>query len=422
MKITRRCFLCLAAGVLGGCSQGDDTISELYAELSSERTFDTSSLTRDDASLYTEARQRTARENPHRKVVPHPAMYGKKLSGQRVRCELCPHFCELDESDRGICNTRINQGGDLYTLAYGLANPGAHPTNVKEIPLHLQGPDKPMVSIGLVGCGLRCDQCLFGDVIFSRPEELGARTFTPEEVARFTADAGSPCIIYTNSEPTNNFEFTLDTAKAARKLGLYNILSTAGYVNVPPLKELVPYMDGSFLGWKGFSEASYGKLTQGSLEPVKQAALVLRDGGVLLEHYFLMIPTMNDREEEIRAFATWIHRNFGPYSLVCFSRFYPTFRLRNLPPTPMETLKKAKEISESCGLKNVNIYLGSYFGYDNIFSEPDFTAATYCPYCGKLLLKYNVGLSSVYLVNNLEGYHCKFCGKPFPGTLRLMST
>ncbi len=422
MKITRRCFLCLAGGFLYGCSKGDDSLRDIGAELTADRTFDVSTLGRDDATLYLEARKRTAEENPDAKIVPHPALHYAKLADGRARCELCPNFCELKDSERGLCNIRINQGGELFTLSYGLANPGSHPTNVKEIPLHLQGPEKPLLSIGLVGCGLHCRQCLFGDVIFSRPEELGARIYTPEEVVQFATGQGCSCIIHTNCEPAINLEFTLATSRAARRKGVNNILSTAGYVNVPPLKDLLPFTDGSFFGWKGFSEESYGKLTQGSLAPVKQAALTLRDGNVLMEHYYLLIPTMNDRDEEIRSFATWIRENFGPYSLVCLSRFYPTFHLRNLPPTPMESLKTAKEIAESCGLKNVNIYLGSYFGYDNIFSEPGFSSETHCPYCGKLLLKYKTGLSSIYLVNNFKGYHCKFCGKPFPGTLKLLST
>jgi pyruvate formate lyase activating enzyme len=200
----------------------------------------------------------------------------------------------------------------------------------------------------------------------------------------------------------NFYEYMLDTAIIARKKGILNVAHTAAYVNQQPLEKLAPLLDAVNVDLKGFSEQYYRDLCQGELKVVLNALKIFKKHKVWIEITNLILPGHNDDEKEIEKMCLWIKENLGEGTPVHFSRFHPMYQMKHLPSTPVSSLKKAVEIAKGTGLKYV--YMGNVPGsnYEN----------TYCPKCGKLLIK-RVGFS--VLQNNLVDGKCKFCGEKIEG-------
>lgn len=317
-----------------------------------------------------------------------------------VQCELCPTECVLEDYQIGGCKVRINKGGALYSLVYGKPCSVAIDPIEKKPFFHFL-PATTAFSIATVGCVLGCKFCQNWQISQAKPEESDNYNLPPADVVRQALFNGCKTITYTYTEPTVFYEYMYDTAIIARQFGVKNTMHTCGYINEKPLRELSKYMDAADVDLKAFTEDFYGRVCGGRLKPVLDALVVLKDEGVWLEITNLVIPTLNDDMKKISEMCGWIVANLGPDVPIHFSRFFPYYKLNNLPPTPMETMADARKAAMDAGLKFV--YMG------NIRSEAE---NTYCPKCRKLLIE-RIGYS--VRQNNIRGSACKFCNTAIPG-------
>ena len=336
------------------------------------------------------------------KTVPRIASYWHKVKDNIVNCELCPRRCVISEGQRGLCTVRINKGGVLYTLGYG--NPVA--VNVDPIekkPFFNVLPGSSTFSIAVAGCNMRCLFCQNWQISQAKPDEVTAYDMPPEAVVSEAIKNNCPFIVYTYTEPTVFYEYMLDISKLARSKGLKNGMHTCGYINQEPLKELLKYMDAVNVDLKGFNEEFYQKMGAfASLEPVLNTLKTVKKEGVWLEITNLIIPGLNDNPKEIKKMCEWIKENLGRDTPMHFSRFMPSFKLQNLPPTPISKLEEAYKIAKDAGLDYV--YIGNVPGQAG--------ENTYCPQCKKLI----VGRLGYRITeNNIKDGKCKFCGYKISG-------
>ncbi|MBN2452768.1 MAG: AmmeMemoRadiSam system radical SAM enzyme [Candidatus Omnitrophica bacterium] len=339
------------------------------------------------------------------KSVPHLASYWHKIKDKVLQCDLCPRRCVLDNGQRGFCTVRINKDGTLYTLGYG--NPVAvHVDPIEKKPFFHVLPGTTAFSLAVAGCNMRCLFCQNWQISQSRPDEVPVYDLPPEKVVDEAIESGSPFIVYTYTEPTVFYEYMLDIAKIARAKGLKNAMHTCGYINPEPLKELLKYMDAVNVDLKSFNPEFYKKMgSMAELEPVLETLKEIKRQGVWLEITNLVIPGQNDDPAEIAAMCRWISDNLGDDVPVHFSRFMPSFRLQNLPPTPFEKLDEIYGIAKAAPLKYV--YIGNVpgSGHEN----------TYCPQCGALLIK-RIGYQ--VSAEGLTDGKCKKCARPLEGIWR----
>ncbi len=330
----------------------------------------------------------------------HQASYYTKLSNGLIQCNLCPNRCILSKGQIGLCKARQNIDGELYSLVYGKVS-SAHVDPIEKKPFFHFMPGSKVYSISSTGCNLRCSFCQNWQISQVFPWEVQTKNMTPEEVVEEAIKSGSKIIAFTYNEPVISYEFMLDTAKLAKEKGLKTVVVSAGYINPEPLKELLNYIDAYKVDLKAFNEEFYQKLTGGHLEPVLEAMKIIKEKGVWLEIVNLLIPGENDSEEEIRKMVRWIKENLGDDVPLHFSRFYPMYKLKNLPPTPVETIIKARKIALEEGLKYV--YTGNISYLEG--------EATYCPESGEVAIQ----RQGYFIVsNNLKEGFCP-SGEKIPG-------
>ncbi len=311
------------------------------------------------------------------------ALFYEKSSGKRVKCTLCPRHCVIPDGERGLCSTRENRGGRLYSVYYGKpCSVSIDPIEKK--PLFHFAPGSQALSIATAGCNLACAFCQNWEI--SHPEtEVPTEDLPPERVVEIAKNYSVQGISYTYTEPTVFYEYALDTMKLARKAGLYNMWVSNGYTSPRPAQKAAKYMDAINIDLKG-DVKFYRKLCGvPSEEPVYDALNVYKKSGVFIEITNLIIPGCNDRPEQIEKLVRWVRDNLGPDTPLHFSRFYPNHRLTDVKPTPVSTLEKAYNIARKAGMKWV--YVGNVPGHRN--------ESTYCPKCGEVVIKregYNIDL------------------------------
>ncbi len=306
--------------------------------------------------------------------------YYTKLEKNKVRCDLCPNYCILSDGQTGSCKARKNVNGELESLTYGKIV-AINNDPVEKKPLYHFLPGTTTFSIGTAGCNFHCKNCQNYTISQVSPDEIDYRALTPEEVVALAKKYNSKSISYTYNEPTVFYEFMLETAKLARKEGLKNIMVSNGYINKEPLKELIPYLDAANIDLKCFDDKIYSQLTGGTLKPVLETILLLKENNVWVEITNLVIPKHTDDLKMISAMCDWIVQNKLQDVPLHFSRFFPAYKLLDVQPTPIETLQKAAEIAKSKGIKYV--YIG------NVALESN----TYCYACGEKIITrkaYNV--------------------------------
>jgi len=328
------------------------------------------------------------------------ALYYKKLKGKAVQCQLCPRYCITKDGESGDCNVRENRKGKLFSLVYGKAC-SMNSDPIEKKPMYHFMPGEKAMSISTVGCNLHCKQCQNWQISQTKPEYNPYISLTPEEVISNTLESECKIIAYTYTEPTVFYEYMLDIAKLARNQGIKNVIVSNGFINPEPLRELCKYMDGANIDLKAFSEKFYKDICQGSLAPVLKTIEILHENKIWIELTNLIIPTLNDKELEIKKLAQWV-KNLDKSMPLHFSAFYPTYKLTNLPETPPEKIKQARQIAIKLGLKYV------YSG--NINDDEGNT--TYCPKCRKPLI-----IRQGYYVfkNYIENGKCKFCNEKIEG-------
>ncbi len=325
-----------------------------------------------------------------------------KLEEDRVQCRLCSHRCRIVPGKRGICGVRENVGGTLYTNVYGrLIAQGVDPIEKKPI-FHMQ-PGSRSYSVATVGCNFRCLHCQNSE-ISQMPKDkkqiIGAFV-SPVEVVDEAIESGCGSIAYTYTEPTIFFEYAYDTAVLARDKGLKNIFVTNGFMTPECIDELTGVLDAANVDLKAFTESFYKKVCGARLAPVLESIIRMRERDIWVELTTLIIPTLNDSDTELTEIARWIAKTDKrmPWHI---SAFHPSYKLDDLPPTPAETLERAREIGLAEGLRYV--YTGNIPGLAG--------ESTYCYECGRVLIErvgFRVGK------NVVVAGHCPDCHAEIDG-------
>ncbi|QYZ67798.1 MAG: hypothetical protein OI74_02885 [Gammaproteobacteria bacterium (ex Lamellibrachia satsuma)] len=322
---------------------------------------------------------------------------------REVVCELCPRKCVIPEGGAGDCRVRVNVGGKLLASTYG--RPSAmHIDPMEKKPLYHFHPGSPVFSIATAGCNLHCLNCQNWQLSQSGGEEI-EEIFNadPVDLIDLARDQGCESIAYTYSDPVVFYEYVYDSSILAHEAGMKNVFITAGYINTEPLRRLCKVIDATNTDLKAFDDGFYRKTTGATLQPVLDALVTFREEEVWLEVTNLLIPTLNDDLSMIRRMAKWIRRELGEGTPLHFSRFHPMYRMRNLPPTPGETLDRARQEAMDAGLEYV--YIGNISGHKG--------NSTYCPVDGTLLIKREGFMISEYKLTS-DG-RCPTCNEPVPG-------
>lgn len=329
-------------------------------------------------------------------------MYYNKLKDDIVHCQLCPQFCMIKPGETGKCRVRKNQDGTLISLVYSQPCSAAIDP-IEKKPLFHFFPGSKTFSISTVGCNLDCKACQNWEISQAKPEDVPAKEMKPEEVVEEALKHNCDSIAYTYIEPSIFYEYVLDIAKLARQKGLKNIMVTNGFLNPEPIKELYQYIDAANIDLKAFSDEFYKDMCKGRLQPVLDAIKQIKQMNVWIELTTLIIPGKNDDKIEIRQMCEWIKANVGDDVPIHFSRFFPCYKLLNIEPTPIDTLKKCYEIANKAGLKY--IYVGNVV--DTHFHQ------TVCPKCGMEVINrsHRYELEEVHLENSC----CKFCKTKIAG-------
>ena len=329
------------------------------------------------------------------------AMYYEKIDEDTIQCHLCPRNCVLKNGMRGFCRAREPREGKHYSLVYG--NPTAvHIDPIEKKPLFHFLPGTTAFSIATAGCNFRCKYCQNWEISQFPPEETFNYYLAPEEIVDKTTSSGCLTIAYTYTEPSIFYEYMLDTAKIAKTKGIRNIYHSNGSLNPEPVEELSLYLDAANIDLKGFTQEFYSKISEGYLDTVLNTLKILKKNRVHVEITNLVIPSYNDDIETVRKMCQWIRDELGGDVPIHFSRFYPTFRLKNVAPTPVKTLEKIRNVALQEGLQYV--YIGNVAGHE--------AESTYCPNDKKVLIK-RIGYRIIE--NNIINGKCKFCGKDIPG-------
>lgn len=268
------------------------------------------------------------------------ALFYEKLENSKVRCRLCPHGCVLPEGATGLCRSRRNEDGQLYSLNYAcVASAALDPIEKK--PLYHFHPGTLILSAGTFGCNFKCGYCQNWSIAHADAQTM---KMTPEELADLAAayvHKGNIGVAYTYNEPTIWFEFVLEASRLVRQKGLLNVLVTNGFISPEPLEQLLPLTDAMNIDVKAFSEGFYEKYCKGTLADVKKTVERAAQS-CHVEITTLVIPGLNDSPEEIGRLAQWLS-TIDPEIVLHLSRFFPNYRMNDIPPTPRSTLENARE-------------------------------------------------------------------------------
>ena len=319
----------------------------------------------------------------------------EQLESKVVRCLLCPHNCLLSPGKTGICRVRTNFDGVLYSEIYGWVS-ALHIDPIEKKPLFHFYPGSKILSIGSVGCNLRCRFCQNCEISQrSIRESDSIQSFSAADIVnRIRGD--SIGVAYTYNEPSIWIEFITDIATMAKEQGYKNVLVTNGYINENPLLRMIEYIDAFSVDLKAFTEQFYQKITSSHLHPVLKSLELIRKKGKHLEIVNLVIPGLNDQKDKFEEMVEWIAATLGNDTVLHLSAYYPTY-LAKEPPTPASTLLQLKEIASR--------YL-TYVYTGNLLAEEN---DTFCPDCKNLLVRRRV--YETQIIGIQHGGKCKHCGK-----------
>jgi len=320
----------------------------------------------------------------------------------QVQCELCPKNCIIEPGQSGECRVRVNIDGVLRTVVYGFPCSLNPYDPVEKKPLFHFLPGTRTLSVATVGCNLHCRNCQNWEISQANPEDSEAAFLPPERLVKIAKDYHYLSIAYTYSDPIIFYEYTYDTSKLAREANIRNILVTAGYINKEPWERLLKVVDAANIDLKGITDDFYRRVCSATLKPVQEALVLARASGIELEVTNLVIPTLNDKPEQLRKLARWVKENLGSETPLHFSGFYPQYKMRHLPRTSLKTLEMAREIGITEGLYYV--YIG------NVQSKEG--ENTYCPGCKGLLIERS---GYTILQNRLKDGCCPDCGRQIYG-------
>jgi pyruvate formate lyase activating enzyme len=303
--------------------------------------------------------------------------YWHRLDDGRVQCDVCPRFCRLHDGQRGLCFVRACRDGEVVLTSYGRSS-GFCIDPVEKKPLNHFLPGTPILSFGTAGCNLACRFCQNWDMSKSREMDTLMDAASPEVLARAAARLGCRSVAFTYNDPTVFLEYAIDTAQACHQLGIKAVAVTAGYICAEPRRDLYRHMDAANVDLKAFTESFYRKICGGTLGAVLDTLLYLRhETDVWFEITTLLIPGENDSDHELDQLSRWVFDQLGPDVPLHFTAFHPDWKMMDHPPTPPQTLSRARAIALGNGLHHV--YTG------NVHDRAGGT--THCHQCGEALIE-----------------------------------
>ena len=326
------------------------------------------------------------------------------LEDQKVKCNLCSHRCVIKEGRRGKCAVRENRSGTLLTLVYGKAI-ARHVDPIEKKPLFHFLPGTLSYSIATVGCNLRCKFCQNADIAQMPVDHKGVimgDAIAPQEVVAAAEKSNCRSISYTYTEPTIFFELAYDTAKIAHERGIRNVFVTNGYMTAEALEMIEPYLDAANVDLKAFNDRYYKDLCGARRKHVQDTLKRMKSCGIFVEVTTLIVPGLNDDRTELKELAEFIAHDLGTDTPWHISRFHPTYKLTDRPPTPVKTLTEAREIGLNAGLKYV--YTGNVPGNSG--------ENTFCPACGETVIeRWGFQVGSL----RIKDGQCSLCGADIDG-------
>ena len=270
------------------------------------------------------------------------------MNREQVLCDVCPKFCKLREGQIGFCRARSNIGGKIVPINYGQATSLALDP-IEKKPLMRFCPGTYILSYGSYGCNLRCPYCQNASISMAGPDNCPHRLITPEGLTDLAVDLskqepGNLGVAFTYNEPTVCFEFIRDTSKLLHEAGLKSVVVTNGGLVRKYADELLPHVDALNIDLKGFSDEFY-RYVKGEFDTVKEFIKAAVEHKCHVELTTLAIPTKNDDPEEMEREAEWI-ASISPDIPLHLSRFFPRYKVDDLPPTPAETIYRLKDIAQ----------------------------------------------------------------------------
>ena len=331
------------------------------------------------------------------------ARWWHPLADGRLQCDLCPRDCRLQAGQRGFCFVRQRQGDAMVLTTWGRSS-GFCVDPIEKKPLAHFYPGSSVLSFGTAGCNLGCRFCQNWDISKASDADRLCDEASPEAIAEEARALGCRSVAFTYNDPVVFAEYAIDVAAACHQAGLATVAVTAGYVHAAPRRELFGVMDAANVDLKAFTEGFYQKLCFAHLAPVLETLeWLVKEGGVWTEVTTLLIPGHNDTEDEVARLSGWLVEHLGPDVPRHFSAFHPDFKLRDAPPTPPGTLRRARQQARAAGLRHV--YTGNVHDLEG--------DATLCAGCGEVVIARDWYELLDY---RLDAHgRCRTCGAALPG-------
>ena len=332
-----------------------------------------------------------------------PTRYWHPLDDGRIQCDVCPRACKLREGQRGVCFVRARLDDQVVLTSYGRSS-GFCVDPIEKKPLNHFLPGSSVLSFGTAGCNLACRFCQNWDISKSKEIDTLADAASPEALARAAVELGCRSVAFTYNDPVIFHEYAIDVADACHEVGVKAVAVTAGYVCDEPRTEFYRHMDAANVDLKAFSEEFYRHTCGARLEAVKDTLRYLRhETSVWFEITNLLIPGLNDSDEELQAMTSWIVDDLGPDVPVHFTAFHPDYKMTDRPATPPATLTRARQIARANGLR---------FAYTGNVHDTD-GSSTYCPGCGTVVVERDWYALGAYRLTD-DG-RCNRCGTTLAG-------
>ncbi|MGQ0670689.1 MAG: AmmeMemoRadiSam system radical SAM enzyme [Actinomycetota bacterium] len=307
----------------------------------------------------------------------HPTTHWHALDDGRIQCDVCPRECRLNEGQRGLCFVRMREGDAIVLTTYGRSS-GFCVDPIEKKPLDHFLPGSAVLSFGTAGCNLTCRFCQNWDISKSREIDTLSDAASPEAIADAAERLGCRSVAFTYNDPVIFMEYAMDIADVCRERGIRAVAVTAGYINPAARAEFYSHMDAANVDLKGFTEDFYHRICAGHLQPVLDTLEYLKhETEVWFEITNLLIPELNDSAEEIDAMTRWVVERLGPDVPIHFTAFHPDWKMMDRPPTPPETLTRARRVAIANGVRYA--YTGNVHDREG--------QSTYCHGCGELLIE-----------------------------------
>jgi len=327
-------------------------------------------------------------------------MFYDRLDEKTVQCQTCFRSCTVGPGGRGFCRVRENRDGRYMSMVYGKPS-AVHVDPIEKKPFYHMLPGARVFSIGAAGCNFRCRHCQNWQLSQAKPGSLRTYDLPPDRLVKLTLEKKLPGLCFTYNEPTTLYEYMYDTFVLAKSKGLRTLIHSNGSFRPEPLKKLLEHMDAACIDLKGFTEKAYLN-SSAKLEPVMETLKGIKKQGKWLEVVNLIVPTINDDPKDIARMCEWIKKDLGEDTPLHFSRFFPSYKLTHLAPTPIKVLERARDIAVEAGLQYVIIGNVPRHKYNS----------TFCPKCRKVLI---ARTHFQVLKSNLAEGACTSCGHKVPG-------